>query len=323
MTSSEPIGGFFELELERDPERSRFPRDGALHLNSGRSCLEYVIRASGVRHIHIPKYTCDAVLEPIRRTGIAHSFYSIDGELKPAALPELGDGEYFLYTNYFGCTGRHCHDLAGHYGSRLILDCSQALFFDPPGGAHVFYSPRKFVGVPDGGCLYTDGKLAEPLETDVSLGRYAHLVGRIDCGPQAAYADFRRADDSLAGEGMKWMSPSSRRLLATINFPAIREVRRRNFEQLHACLGGANRLPFGPDLSAVPLVYPFVAEHPGLRATLIENKVFVATYWPNVLEWCAPDEWEHQLTMRLLPLPIDQRYGPAEMDQVAKLVLGG
>jgi hypothetical protein len=322
MTSPEPIGGFFELELARDPERSRFPHEGALHLNSGRSCLEYVIRASGVQHIHIPKYTCDAVLEPIHRTGISHSFYSIDAELKPTALPQLSDGEYFLYTNYFGCTDGCSRDLGGLYGSRLILDCSQALFFDPPAGAHAFYSPRKFVGVPDGGCLYTDAKLAEPLENDVSLGRYAHLVGRIDRGPEAVYADFKRADDNLSGDGMKWMSPSTRRLLGTIDFPAVREIRRRNFEQLHAYLDGGNGLSFGPDQAAAPMIYPFLTEDPGLRARLIDNKVFVATYWPNVLQWCAPDEWEHQLTARLLPLPIDQRYGPAEMERIVKLVLG-
>lgn len=323
MTSSEPIGGFFELELERDPRRSRFPHKGAVHLNSGRACLEYIIRANGVRHIYVPKFTCDVLLEPIRRAGITLSFYSIGTELKPTALPALREGEYFLYINYFGIADDHSRNIAAHYGSKLILDCSQALFFDPPPRAHVFYSPRKFVGVPDGGCLYTDTELAEPLETDASESRYTHLVRRIDCGAEAAYGDFKRADESLTGEDMKWMSHSTRRLLATIDFPAVRATRQRNFACLHGLLGPVNLFPLGTELSSGSMVYPFLTDDARLRARLIAHKVFVATYWPNVLEWCAPDEFEHRLALRLLPLPIDQRYGPVEMDHVAKLILGG
>lgn len=51
-----------------------------------------------------------------------------------------------------------------------------------------------------------------------------------------------------------------------------------------------------------------------LRGQLIQNKVFVARYWPNVLEWCSKDEFEYKLATQIIPLPSDQRYGEIEIN---------
>jgi hypothetical protein len=50
-----------------------------------------------------------------------------------------------------------------------------------------------------------------------------------------------------------------------------------------------------------------------LKQKLIENRIFVATYWPNVFEWCRSKDLEYNLANNLLPLPIDQRYGKEEL----------
>ncbi|MBQ2357959.1 MAG: hypothetical protein II395_04360, partial [Ruminococcus sp.] len=49
------------------------------------------------------------------------------------------------------------------------------------------------------------------------------------------------------------------------------------------------------DENAVPMVYPYLAPIEGLREKLIENKVFVARYWPNVLDWTTKDDIEYLL----------------------------
>ena len=65
----------------------------------------------------------------------------------------------------------------------------------------------------------------------------------------------------------------------------------------------------------VPMVYPYYVKNGAeLRNRLIENKIFVARYWPNVSEWARMDSIEYSLTLNLLPLPVDQRYGNEEMD---------
>ena len=43
-------------------------------------------------------------------------------------------------------------------------------------------------------------------------------------------------------------------------------------------------------------------------------------YWPDMPE-VDGRAWERELVDGLLPLPIDQRYGQGEMDQVAEAIL--
>jgi hypothetical protein len=318
MSSPEAIGGYFGLE----PTGSdRFPHDDSILLSSGRACLEYVLKAKGATRVHLPKYTCDVMLEPLERLAIPHSFYSIDDQLEIASEPELPDGEFLIYTNYFGLKDAYCTKLAGRLGERLILDSAQALFFERPERTHCFYSPRKFIGIPDGGCLYTDTELDEPLDADASDQRYSHLIGRIDRGPEAAYADFKQNDAALSGEPMKLMSTSTRQLLAAIDFERVRQRRIDNFERLHAALGQSNGFAIAGNGGRGPMVYPYLSDDAGLRARLIEQRVFVATYWPNVFQWCRETELEYRLANQLLPLPIDQRYGADHMDRIAALVL--
>ena len=51
---------------------------------------------------------------------------------------------------------------------------------------------------------------------------------------------------------------------------------------------------------------------------LIENKIYTATYWPNVKECCDTDSLEYRMTYEVVYLPIDQRYGTEEMDFILK-----
>ena len=54
---------------------------------------------------------------------------------------------------------------------------------------------------------------------------------------------------------------------------------------------------------------------------LIDKKIFVARYWPNVLNWCKKDDIEYQLTENMVCLPIDQRYGENEMNHILNNIL--
>ena len=70
-----------------------------------------------------------------------------------------------------------------------------------------------------------------------------------------------------------------------------------------------------------PMAYPYRTNNKALRDILISNHVFVARYWPNVLEWCSPSDIDYQLAESIIPLPIDQRYGKDEMDFIVNLIL--
>lgn len=311
----DPIGGYFELDL---PQHD-FPHADAILLNSGRACIEHILRANDVRHVYVPKYTCDVVLEPLVALAISWSFYSIDGQLKIAEPVSLGQGEYIIANNYFGVRDEYCQQLARLYGRNLILDCSQAFFAAPPRSAQCFYTPRKFFGVPDGGMLCTDRTLDIDLEVDSSWARSSHLLKRIDLGAENAFADFQRNDASLGGQGMKRLSPLTRKLLGAIDYDEALRRRKRNYEFLLRHLKPDNRLEISED-NACPMVFPYLNHRPGLRRKLVEHKIFVATYWPNVFDWCDASETEHHLAEYLLPLPIDQRYGIEDMDRILSVL---
>lgn len=68
------------------------------------------------------------------------------------------------------------------------------------------------------------------------------------------------------------------------------------------------------------MVYPYLTDNAGLRNKLIENKVFVAKYWPNVLEWTKEGMLENKLTQNLLAIPCDQRCGRDEVDRIIEIL---
>ena len=70
----------------------------------------------------------------------------------------------------------------------------------------------------------------------------------------------------------------------------------------------------------MPMVYPYMVTKEGLREKLIENKIFVARYWPNVLDWTKKGSVEYLLTEQIQPLPTDQRYGEEDMKYTINII---
>lgn len=312
-----PIGGYFSLEL---PYGEEYHKD-AIRLNTGRNCLEYILRAKGYKKVYLPYYTCEVVLEPFKKLGIHYEFYHIDINFEIRDRFTLKTDEALLYVNYYGLKQRYVEKLAEKTRERLIVDNTQAFYAKPIQGIDTFYTCRKFFGVPDGAYLYTEKKLDEELEYDQSYDRMTFLNKRIDLGAEAAYGDFQTLSKSLVGQPIKLMSNLTQRLMQGINYEKIAKQRRANYQQLHAALGMSNALSLLLEKDAVPMVYPYLAPVKGLRERLIENKVFVARYWPNVLEWTTKDEIEYLLAYQMQPLPIDQRYGEEDMNRIITLII--
>ena len=310
------IGGYFSLEL---PLREEYHKD-AIRLNTGRNCLEYILRVRQYKKVYLPYYTCEAVLEPINKFGAPYEFYHIDSRFEIRDNIELKEGEALLYTNYFGLKQRYVEQLAEKVGSRLIVDNTQAFYAKPVAGIDTFYTCRKFFGVPDGAYLYCDKILDVELEQDYSYDRVAHLVKRIDISAEEGFKDFRRVDDGLDDQPIRKMSKLTQRMMRGIDYETAAEKRRKNYLMLHNALGKENNLELPMDDDAVPMVYPYLVPIKSLREKLIANKIFVARYWPNVLEWTAKDDIEYLFAYQIQPLPIDQRCGGKEMNEIIKIL---
>lgn len=103
------IGGYFELE---DKGKGIFPHDNGLLLNTGRNALEHILRSiSNIRRIYLPYYTCEVVLEPIKKLSIPYTFYHINENLEIIDSISLKDGEYIIANNYFGIKDTYISNL--------------------------------------------------------------------------------------------------------------------------------------------------------------------------------------------------------------------
>lgn len=310
------IGGYFELELPRYEE---YHKD-ALRLNSGKNCIEYILRCRNYTKVYVPFYTCEVVYKPFEKLGITIEFYHINIHLEIAQEIHLKPGESLLYTNYYGLKQRYVEKLAQQYGNSLIVDNSQAFYAKPLEGIDTFYTCRKFFGVPDGAYLYSDTKLYKELEQSISFERFDHLIKRIDLSASAGFGDYHENEEMLEHQPVMKMSRLTQRMMQGIDYKAVAQRRRANYHLLHEALGKENNieLPMGDD--AVPMVYPYLVPVKGLREKLIENKVFVARYWPNVLDCTTPDDIDYLLAYQMQPLPIDQRYGEEEMKRIIEII---
>lgn len=313
----EAIGGYFGLELRNGEHYHK----NAIRLNTARNCFEYVLRTRSYVKVYVPYYTCEVMLEPICKLSVEYEFYHINEKLEPTVLPKLNANEAFLYTNYFGLKQECVKRLASAYGKQLIVDNAQAFYDEPLKGIDTFYSARKFFGVPDGAYLYTDKPLQHEFEQDCSLERMSHLLKRIDLGAESGYHDFRMNDDTLCYQEIKKMSKLTESLLSGIDYEYARERRRQNYLFLENAFGTTNMLHLGCDENTVPMVYPYwVDDGIVLKKKLIDNKVFVATYWPNIKNVLRNDDVEMMFVNDMVPLPSDQRYGTIDLNRIVDMI---
>lgn len=314
------IGGYFELEL---PSFKSYPHEKGVLLNSGRHALEFILLTLEIKPklVWVPYYTCHTVLQPLERRGIQYKFYHIDESFESTNAPILGKNEYIIVNNYFGLKDKYVDNLVNEYGDNIIIDATQSFYYQADGTTKRFYSPKKFFGVPDGGIAYSPLFYTMSLERDISYDRISHLLKRIDLGASEGYSDFKTNSSNLKSDSIKRMSKLAEALLRSIDYETVKRKRIENYKILSAALDDWNGLTL-PNLESFqcPMVYPFYTENSGLRKKLIENKIFVATYWPWVLETSSPDSTEYMLATSILPLPIDQRYGEEEMERIVELI---
>lgn len=310
------IGGFFSFEL---PVRAEYHQQ-ALHLNSARYCLEYLLRVKNYKKIYLPAYICDSMLQPVKRLNVDYAFYQIGEDFTPIFNTVPEDDACFLYVNYFGLNDANvrkvCHNL-----KHVIIDNTQAFFDRALANTDTIYSPRKFFGVPDGGYLYTGADKRLDLKQDASYYRCDALLKQIDMGSVAAAALFDENEAYLDRCGLQTMSRLTQRLLMSIDYPQVMMKRNQNFLSLHEQMSQYNQLEMTfSDLSG-PMCYPFLTDYgEQLKEFLMERGIYVNDYWEEVMARVPADSFEYRLAKNLVPLPVDQRYNETDMNTMIQFV---
>lgn len=319
------IGGYFGFDL---PDYGDLYPD-ALKFQSGRSAIRAVLQCNGITRVMMPAYICDSIIKSAVDAGVEVETYDLDESLFPRSLPSiLPDQCAFIYVNYFGLCQRNISRLLKKIPSdRLIVDNSHALFSPHTDALATIYSPRKFVGLPDGGLLMASPllKISPPTEEDQgSFERMRYLLVRMAYSAREGYADFDKARDSLSDVPPLAMSRLTQRLMKSIKWDQIIERRRENYKAMTRMMASINEKHLELGENDVPLCYPFTVS--GCEVDKIKNdlaalNVFTATYWPDALPRIKADTIEATLVYNTIFLPIDQRLEYSQVEAVGKLVL--
>ncbi len=321
MNSDQPraIGGYFELEL---PPAGSPLHDGALRFQSSRAAFLALLRSLRPAAVWMPWYICDAMVEPLHMAGTPVKRYRLDSDLRVQSV-DLAQGEWLLYVNYFGLCEHQVDDVLSRFPrERVVIDNAQALFAQPRDCLATLYSPRKFLGVPDGGYLVTQQRITMPdAIDDTSLHRCGHLLSRLAQDAEAGYADYAAAEESLRNQEPLQMSQLTQRMLAGVDYDAVRGRRVANFAYLYEKLQRYNRFTLHHGEEAVPLCYPFFGAPLGLREALRAQRVYTPGYWPDVAATEGVPEFERDLARSTLFLPCDQRLTRGDLAPIVQRIL--
>lgn len=321
MNAGQPraIGGYFELEL---PPAGATLHDAALRFQSSRAAFLALLRSLRPAAVWMPWYICDAMIEPLRIAGTTVKRYRLAPDLRVQSV-DLAQGEWLVYVNYFGLCGHQVDDVLNRFPrERVVIDNAQALFAQPRDCLATLYSPRKFLGVPDGGYLVTQQAIDMPEAIDqTSLQRCAHLLSRLAQDAEAGYTDYAAAEDSLKNQEPLQMSQLTHRMLASVDYDAVRARRVANFAFLHEELQRYNRFAIRQSEEVVPLCYPYFGAPSGLREALRAQRIYTPGYWPDVATAEGVPEFERDLPDSTLFLPCDQRLTRADLAPIVQRIL--
>ena len=318
------IGGY--LEFENLGGREYHP--GCLKLNLGRCAITWFLMNAGCRTLYLPIFICASVTNAVADAGINIIRYRIRPDFRPdeTDLPEaLKEDEWLFIDNAYGqITNEELASYKTRYG-RVLADNTHAFFQKPAEGVPTVYSVRKFLGVTDGAYLYSDREMAEPEKEDFSHDRFSHILGRYEVDAGTFYSRMLANAHAYEGAAPARMSRLTENILGGLDYDRIARTRMDNYMTLKSCLGTHNGLETDgnlrvPDIG--PFVYPMLVEDgPAIRKKLAAQKIFVPTYWSDLITDAPAGSVERKYAANILALPCDQRYLEEDMRRVAEAVL--
>jgi hypothetical protein len=342
VAASRVMGGVFGLEpLPRAPLGPAgpppFAHGPALWTVNGRSAIRVLCDALRPRKAWVPSYLCDAVLAglgggtPVRFYAVAEDLAVVPG----AWLEEIQADDLVILIDYFGFPAPSGVAAAARAGGACVVeDACQALLTEGLGRDADFlvFSPRKFVGVPDGGLLVPTGarplppcELAAP-PAEWWQGALAAVEGRREFDRGVPIRDwfpaFQTAERDAPAGAYAASTLTQSLLTAAVDWNRVAVRRRANWEILAAALGDIALFPALPP-AVVPLGFPVrVSRRDQVRQALFAHEIYPALHWP--LAGVVPEQFaaSHRLAAEIMTLPCDQRCGPADMERMAALVRG-
>ncbi|AAQ61692.1 DegT/DnrJ/EryC1/StrS family aminotransferase [Chromobacterium violaceum] len=316
-----------------------FGKPHVLRCDTGRSALKLALqcwagRAGRDFTVWLPHYVCHSVAQAVRQAGHALAYYGhrpSEQIFSPPPTPQAGD--LVLLVHYFGLRNRAALDWLSAHATRdfaVLEDCVQSPYTAGVGRLADFAisSLRKWWPTPDGATLASvyalDGlDLAASDEAFISQRMAAKQLRARGIGEERYLQWIDESEsrlDDVVPRQASWLAAS---LLGEADIDVAMAARRENWFALAQGLAGLRGVaPLFRELAVdeIPLAYPVVVSATNrqkLRAALRDRRVFCPVHWD--LESDAP-EADTLLSARILSIPLDQRYAPADMRKVASMI---
>lgn len=306
-------------------------------LSNARSAIKLVVDSLQPKNIYLPSYLCPSIISALTDYYSIITFYPIGKDLRLEnyeIIDQIEPGELFFFIDYFGFPfDRELIDELHQKEVLLLQDCCQALFADWENSQadFIIYSPRKFLGVPDGGILYVKNpsklisiqltKLPDeillPLFFAVVLRREFDLFG----GDRKWNDFFHFGEVQLTPSNYQMSEISAMLLKSAFDYQKVKTRRRENFLALAEKL---EELALFPDLlsSNIPLGFPvLIHDRDKIQKALFRKNIYPPIHWKIAKD--VPHEFieSHELSGSIMTLPCDQRYTREDMDYMADSLL--
>jgi len=332
------IGGMFGLEISaleetyRQGQEPPFLTRPYLLLATARSAFTLLARMLHPRTVWLPSFLCGVVIGAFPPDLIEIRFYPIDeqlGIIEEKWLSDIHTNDMVVFIDYFGFN--QWTDWGAkirHRGAWVIEDATQALLnthFDE-NSHYVIFSPRKFVGVPDGGILMAMNEanlpnqnlVTPPVAWWIEAARASILRAEFDRhrGERIWYNIFQKTEADGPLEPYKMSDLSTLILKHAIDWQTVSQKRRVNYQFLASKL---EQIAIFPKLTSeiVPLGFPIrIKERDCVRQSLFTNQIFPPVHWP--IAGIVPSSFDasHRLAAEIMTIPCDQRYNQADMERV-------
>lgn len=332
------VGGVFGLADLHDlqptvPPPFLRPRD--LLTANARSALQFLLEDLQPPRIWLPAFLCPAILT-VTAGKAPHSFYEPGLQLRTVDrrwVRKVQEDELVILVDYFGFRPDPTliEELVDR-GAVVLEDACQALLTASTGenADVVLYSPRKFLGVPDGGILSVRSDLdlgkprLEPAPDAWWLSAYSACLQRRvfdNGGGPRRWFDLFQQSENESPTGPYSMSKLAHRLLQyAFNYSEIAQTRRENYQALLELIP---EFAIFPQLTegVVPIGFPVRMENrDGVRERLFALDIYPPIHWGvhdlvpgKFLDSC-------RLAREIMTLPCDQRYNVRTMQKMAELV---
>jgi dTDP-4-amino-4,6-dideoxygalactose transaminase len=332
------IGGFHGLELPPTSVHGlatfwEMPAQSTLTYANARSALAALLVSVRPSTLWLPAFICPSVTEATAATATPTRFFPVDEALQPDT-PFLEStargGDMILAVDYFGRPpNADFLDFVKRRPDLLFIEdaCHAVDTGTSRWGRWCLRSPRKLVGVPDGGFIVPADDIAAAQWSVVhaDLDAYQAACLRFEDEEGRANGPWHAANQRREGSqciSTRRMSRLSRELLVRLPVQPMSDSRRSNFRILAGMLGEYGYIPEDRP-TFVPLGFPVrlrTTVRERVRADLIANGIFPAVHWAQVPS-PASFSSAHALAAELLTLPCDQRYGTADMQLMAQLFM--